>query len=243
MRLATHGELPNSFLLKLDTVYMDYFALDSETLAISDIDRAIEEAQRESVRQPMVEVALVHQFDGPSLIESLHSEKGLGMIARPELRDELLVGISGLNALILERLKAHLPDKTFLTYTPASEQLTLRVKRIDNGLVIKTSSDWNTKRSPELPRAKKSRGAAIRTLYGLPERSPYIAYNIISMDPTDKKHQGMMVQRYIPMTTLHDRVKSDDMPDMPSFFRYLKERRAWACNFLSIMDYAWPMSR
>jgi serine/threonine protein kinase len=71
--------------------------------------------------------------------------------------------------------------------------------------------------------SKRQRMQALRILYTLPLRSQFIAYNILSVDPTEEAYQGIQVQQKLPIVTLDTLLDSTNPPRLQETMRYLKE--------------------
>ncbi len=135
--------------------------------------------------------------------------------------EEIEAAFSGIRRHVAEGLRTAFPDTTFIL----AGGLEGRIAFADGG-VVKLPIDYNPNvfgDSGEPPGSKRQRMEALRTLYALPERSKFIAYNILSIDPTEKTHQGTQVQRKLPIVTLDTLLDSVNPPCLQEVVRYLKE--------------------
>lgn len=110
-------------------------------------------------------------------------------------------GLERLRGEVAAQLDAAYPEHEFVI---VGLMKTRRVGFAHGGLLAKRpiDYDWNFDAEPQA--AKVDRLRALDHLYAQPDRSPHIAYNIEAIDPTSKAHEGIQIQRQLPITTLHE---------------------------------------
>lgn len=114
---------------------------------------------------------------------------------------ELEVFLYPIRQAVLEELSTMI-DRNSIQLIKRSMTQDQRIWELHDGRVLKMARDNNPNLEPEPEEDKKGRLEALTHLFGLRERSPYIAYQILGIELTTEAHEGSEIQRKIEITTL-----------------------------------------
>jgi hypothetical protein len=133
---------------------------------------------------------------------------------------------SALRSAISDRLAHLLPDMGIIVADHRITSDSARILSTADGRVLKAPMDWSEDRGfKDSEKRKEGRSKAIQLLYSLPERSPFIAYNITHIENGTGPQMGMQVQRKLSVQTLYDVIyrSSEQMPPLSKTLMYLEQ--------------------
>ena len=127
---------------------------------------------------------------------------------------------SGIRNQVGEALRTAYPDKDF---TVVGRFFHDHVIGFAGNRVIKAPLDLAQREYVEPSEIKQQRLDALRTLYTLPDRSTRVAYDIISIDPSIRPHEGVQIQRRLSMRTFHELLYANPPPTLSVSLRYFEQ--------------------
>lgn len=103
-----------------------------------------------------------------------------------------------------------------------SKQLTSdrRVWEVHDEKILKLAIDHDPEGQSETEENKENRLEALQQLFGLPERSPFIAYQVLNMEFTTAPFEGLEVQRKLHMQTVDEILNKENVPPLKDVLRY-----------------------
>jgi len=138
----------------------------------------------------------------PIIINPLYGAKD--KVASSLTDAEVAGPVRGLRVAVEDRLRSLLPGMNIVVVEDLVKGSD-RVALTTGAAVLKTPIDW-TRFGNESEGRKAGRLEALRTLYGLAKRSPYIAYNVSHMENGVGRREGMQLQHRLEMSTLNQLV-------------------------------------
>jgi hypothetical protein len=134
-----------------------------------------------------------------------------------------------LRKVVLDKLTEDVDPKTVHLVTRALTD-NKRILELRDNKILKLAKDHN-KISFLEPEEKSGRMEALKELYSLPERSPYIAYVVLEVENNFEPYQGREIQQKMEMKTLEDLLKEKDSVEFKKMLGYVLQGMKGA-NFL-----------